>query len=122
MFDTEGKLFSMMPEQTGTGKNGVWSKRDFVIETTDQYPKKLCFSAWGDKGDILKTLDTGAKVKVTFIPESREFNGKWYTDLKVWKIEGDAAGHNSGASGHSQAGTDKFISTPEDDISSDLPF
>jgi hypothetical protein len=43
-----GKVISILTEQTGSGKNGVWVKQDFVIETTEQYPKKVCFSAWGD--------------------------------------------------------------------------
>lgn len=123
MFDTEGKLIAVLPEQTGTGKNGAWSKRDFVIETNEQYPKKLCFSAWGDKNEILKTVETGAKLKVTFIAESREFNGKWYTDLKVWKIDGDnSQGSQRPMDSYKAPAQEGFVNTPEDDISGDLPF
>jgi hypothetical protein len=87
-----GKLVSLLPEQTGTGKNGNWVKQDFVIETTEQYPKKICFSAWGDKAAQVKSLQAGQTVKVSFNAESREFNGKWYTDLRIWKLE--SAGEN----------------------------
>ena len=82
-----GKLVQVQPEQTGTGKNGNWVKQNFIIETPhEQYPKKVCFVAWGDKTQILKSLNPGMQINVSFDLESREFNGKWYTDLKAWKI------------------------------------
>ncbi len=82
-----GKVLQVLPEQTGTGRNGQWSRQDFIVETQEQYPKKVCFSAWGDKVSQLKTFKTDDIVKVSFNIESREFNGRWYTDLRVWKIE-----------------------------------
>ena len=54
-----GKVIQLLPEQTGTGKNGTWVRRDFVVETTDQYPKKVCFSGWGDKATLVNNLQTG---------------------------------------------------------------
>ena len=83
-----GRVIQLLPEQTGTGKNGPWTKHDFVIETGEQYPRKVFFSAWGDKAGLVKSLQQGAFVKVSFNIESREFNNRWYTDLRVWKIEG----------------------------------
>jgi hypothetical protein len=82
-----GKVLQVLPEQTGTGRNGQWSRQDFIMETQEQYPKKVCFSAWGDKVSQLKSFKTDDTVKVSFNIESREFNGRWYTDLRVWKIE-----------------------------------
>jgi hypothetical protein len=85
--ELSGKVIQILTEQTGTGKNGQWSRQDFVIETREQFPRKVCFSAWGDKVSLVKTLKTEADVNVSFNVESREYNGKWYTDLRVWKIE-----------------------------------
>lgn len=85
--EISGKVLQILPEQTGTGKNGQWNRQDFVIETQEQYPRKVFFSAWGDKASVLKTLKPGVVVSVSFNAESREFNGKWYTDLRIWKIE-----------------------------------
>jgi len=82
-----GKVLQVLPEQTGTGRNGQWSRQDFIVETQEQYPKKVCFSAWGDKVSQMKLFKTDDTVKVSFNIESREFNGRWYTDLRVWKIE-----------------------------------
>ncbi|MCF6183782.1 MAG: DUF3127 domain-containing protein [Bacteroidales bacterium] len=91
--EIKGKLIKKLPEQTGEGKFGKWIKQDFVIETQDQYPKKICFSAWGDKTDILKKFSEGDNITVSFNPESREYNERWYTDLRAWKITGETEGN-----------------------------
>jgi len=87
------KLVQVLPLQTGTGKNGQWKKQDIIVETEGQYPKKVCVSIWGDKikEDQLKT---GAMLNISFDVESREYNGRWYTDVKAWKVE--AAGTSAG--------------------------
>jgi len=82
-----GKLISKLPQQSGQGKNGTWIKQDFIIETQDQFPKKVCISLWGDKAKELDSIAMGENVKAGINIESREFNGKWYTDVKAWKIE-----------------------------------
>lgn len=84
-----GKLAELLPEQTGEGKTGnSWRKRSYVIETLDdQYPKKVCIDAWGDRADILNSLAIGDHLVTSFDIESREFNGKWYTNVKAWKID-----------------------------------
>jgi len=84
--EIEGKIIAIHDEQTGEGKFGKWIKQEFIIETTDQYPKKVCFSAWGDKTDALKHVNAGDLITVSFNPESREYNNRWYTELKAWKI------------------------------------
>ena len=83
-----GKVVRHLPRQSGVGKNGAWSKCDFVIETLEQYPKKVCISAWGDKSDNLEQqCPVGKTVKVAVNIESREFNDKWYTDVRAWRID-----------------------------------
>ncbi len=81
-----GTLIQVLTPQTGTGKNGQWKKQDFIIETTDMYPKKVCLAAWGDKIDISK-FSLGQTVKASFDVESREYNGKWYTDVKAFNLQ-----------------------------------
>jgi hypothetical protein len=85
------KLIQMLPLQTGTGKNGQWKKQDIIVETEGQYPKKVCVSIWGDKINE-GLLKAGAMLNISFDVESREYNSRWYTDVKAWKVEaaGDA--------------------------------
>ena len=83
-----GRLVQKLEIQSGIGKTGSsWQKQDFVIETIEQYPKKVCANLWGDKLDILSTLEIGDTIIVSFNVESREYNGRWYTDIRAWKIE-----------------------------------
>lgn len=84
--EVSGRLLKVLPQQRGAGKNGEWVKQDFVIETTEQYPKKVCFSAWGDKVNDLSRVNVGDSLTVNFNVESREYNERWYTDLRSWRI------------------------------------
>ncbi len=89
--EVSGKVIQINPLQSGQGKNGEWKKQEFIIETKSQYPKKICITLWGDKIDQF-SLSQGEDVVVSIDLESREFNGRWYTDVRAWKIEkqGDA--------------------------------
>jgi hypothetical protein len=84
------KLVQILPVQTGTGKNGEWKKQDIIVETDGQYPKKICVTVWGDKMNS-SLLQTGKRLNIDFDVESREFNGRWYTDVKAWKVEASGA-------------------------------
>jgi len=80
------KLTQLLPIQTGSGKNGEWKKQDIIVETDGQYPKKVCISIWGDKINEGQ-LQIDNLLQIDFEIESREYNSKWYTDIKAWKIE-----------------------------------
>lgn len=82
-----GKLISILPVETGQGKNGPWTKQPFVIETQEQYPKKVCMSAWNDNAKTIQEIKPFSTVKVSISIESREWNGRWYTDIRSWKVE-----------------------------------
>lgn len=88
--DIQGKIIKLLDEQKGEGRNGAWRKREYVLETGDKYPRKICFNLWGDKIDQFAVKE-GDNVRVFFDLESREFNGRWYTDVKAWKIENAAS-------------------------------
>ena len=114
-----GRLVQVLPEQTGQGQNGPWLKQNFIIETQDQFPKKICIICWNDKAEILKQLKPGDELKVAFNIESREFNGKWYTDLKAWKIE-TGTGNAKSASGFTPDREVSYNEMPP--VNDDLPF
>jgi hypothetical protein len=84
--DINGKIVQVLDKQTGQGKNGTWEKQEYVLETEGQYPKKVCFNLWGDKINQF-SLNNGDQVLVSFDLESREFNGRWYTDVKAWNVK-----------------------------------
>ena len=84
--ELKGKVNKLLPLQTGMGKNGEWKKQEFIIETEGQIPKKVCLSLWGEKINQFN-LRENETVTVSFDLESREFNGRWYTDARAWKID-----------------------------------
>jgi hypothetical protein len=88
--DINGKIVQHLGVQTGQGKNGTWKKQEFILETGDTYPKKVCIAVWGDKIDMSQ-FRIGDAVQVSFDVESREYNGRWYTDVKAWKVVGQNA-------------------------------
>jgi len=83
-----GKFVKKLPEQNGESQRGPWVRGGFVIETEEQFPKQVCFSLWGeDKVAVVRTMNAGTQIKVYFSPESREFNDRWYTDLRCFRID-----------------------------------
>ena len=86
--ELEGRIKTKLQAQSGTGARGTWIRQDFVIEYQDgNYPAEACFSAWGqDRVDELARFQQGAQVKVSFNIKAREYSGRWYNDLRVWRI------------------------------------
>ena len=115
--EISGKIIAVLPLASGQGKNGTWRSQDYVLETTDQYPKKVCFNLFNDKIDQFP-LAIDDQVNVSFDVESREYNGRWYTTVRAWKIE---KGVVSGAPAAS-APIASFDVAPSAGEGSDLPF
>ncbi|WP_420147073.1 DUF3127 domain-containing protein [Spirosoma sp.] len=110
-FEVVGKLIKVLPEVTGQGKNGPWNKQDFVLETLDsQYPKKVCMSIWGEKANDLKQFADGDMLKATFSAESREYNDRWYTELRAFRLE---LAEGEGGSGYATPSRPAAASQPQ---------
>lgn len=92
-----GTVVSLLPLQTGQGKNGVWKKQEFILETPGQYPKKVCLSLWGEKVDENR-IAVGERITASINIESREYNGRWYTDVRAWKVVKGGSGQQQEAS------------------------
>ena len=86
--ELEGTIRQKMGVQSGTSARGAWAKQEFVVDFPDgNYTSQACFTAWGqDKVQELDKYQVGDRVKVSFNLKSREFNGRWYNDLQIWKI------------------------------------
>ena len=110
------KLTQILPIQTGTGKNGEWKRQDIIVETDGQYPKKICVSAWGDKINE-NQLQIGNQLRIVYDLESKEFNNRWYTDVKAFKIELVGSKNETSGENHTYNGTE--FSIDDNDV---LPF
>jgi len=87
--ELEGRINRKLNVQTGTSARGAWSKQEFVLEYQEgNFPSQVCMNVWGDdKGKELDRYQVGDRVKVSFNLSSREYNGRWYTDIRAWRIE-----------------------------------
>ncbi len=92
--ELKGKVLQLLPQQSGMGKKGPWKKQEFILEIPGQYPKKVCLSIWGDKVDQYNVQD-GDDLTVSVDLESREYNGRWYTEARAWKIEKSRGGNEA---------------------------
>ena len=82
-----GKIIQVLPLQEGVSKAGnAWKKQEYILETLGtQYPRKVCFNLFGDNVDKFP-MQVGQDVTVSIDLESREFNGRWYTDVRAWNV------------------------------------
>ena len=111
-----GRIDSVLPLQQGTSKAGKpWQKQSYVLDTGGQYPKKVCFSLFGDKIDQFP-IQVGQDVTVSIGIESREFNGRWYTEVNAWNVT------YASQQPQLQAQPAPATQTPQQQAVGDLPF
>jgi hypothetical protein len=120
--EVSGKIIAVLPIATGQGKNGTWRSQDYVLETADQYPKKVCFNLFGDKIDQFP-IAIDDQVNVSFDIDSKEYNGRWFTNIRAWKVEKNVVGAAAAAPANSfSAPAPSFDAAPGAGEGTDLPF
>lgn len=86
--DIVGKIIQVLPLQEGVGRNGnPWKMQAYVLETQDQYPRKVHFEVFGEDRCKNVFAEMDQLVTVSFDLESREFNGRWYTSVRAYRIQ-----------------------------------
>lgn len=86
MADITGKIIAVLPTRSGTSARGTqWSSQTAVIETHEQYPKRVAFDVLGDKITEFN-LQVGEEVTVSIGINAREFNGKWWNSVNAWQV------------------------------------
>ena len=83
----EGTVYKVLPVVKGTSQRGEWMKQEVVFELPGEFNRKICVGFWGDKAQEAGTLRPGEVVAVSANVESREYNGRWYTDIRAWRIQ-----------------------------------
>ena len=116
--EIKGKIVELLLEKSGESTNGTWRKQEYILETDSQYPKKVCFMAWGEKIDQF-AIKQGESLVVSVDLESREYNGRWYTDVKAWKVSRDGAQDFSQPSSQTKMRETRDFEPPLDE---DIPF
>lgn len=86
IMEITGKLVSRTAIEEGQTPKGPWKKRTIVIDTLDRYPQRIAFECWNDNVDVVETMCKNQVVTIDFDLSSREFNGRWYTQAKVYRF------------------------------------
>lgn len=85
--EIQGKVVRLGNLTEGTSARGAWRKQELIIETIEQYPKQVCLVCWGDRVAEAQNFVIGQTIKAQISIESREFNGKWYTDVRPFRFD-----------------------------------
>ena len=82
-----GKVVQLGTLTEGNSPRGPWKKQELIIETIEQYPKKICLLCWNERVNDANSFFVGQTIKAQISVESREFNGKWYTDVRAFRFD-----------------------------------
>ena len=84
--EIQGKIIVVLPERSGVSQRGnQWRSISYVLETQEQYPKKLTFDVTNDKIDQLN-IQLGEILTVQFDINAREYNGRWFNSVNAWNV------------------------------------
>ena len=100
-----GKITQVLPAQEGISKStgNPWKIQSYVMETIEQYPRKVCFENFGEDRIKNNPCNVDDIVTVSFDIESREFNGRWYTSIRAFRVQqGDTTGNAAPVAAPSQ--------------------
>ena len=128
-----GKVVRLGNLTEGTSARGPWRKQELIIETEEQYPRTVCLICWTNQIEEIQKFAPGQTIKAQIEISSREFNGKWYTDVRVWRFDpvgaqapapaaGAAAQPMSHPTPPPAVPTQEFYPPAGDDSTDDLPF
>lgn len=86
VFFVDGIITNVLPVQSGVGKSSgkEWHKQTAVLQTAEQYPKSIAFDMFNDR---IIPLQVGQAVHVQISIESREYQGRWYTNVNALSVE-----------------------------------
>lgn len=90
--ELSGKVIAVLEPRGGTSRTGnEWKVQEYVIETHDQYPRKMCFDVFGVDKIEQFNIKAGEEIMVSFDIDAREWNGRWFNSIRAWKVERVAA-------------------------------
>ena len=84
-----GKIIAILQPRGGVSKTSgnEWKAQEYVIENHDQYPKKVCFQIFGADRIEQAAIQPGEELTVSFDIDSREYQGRWFTNINAWKVD-----------------------------------
>lgn len=84
--ELQGKVIAVLPERSGVSARGEWKSQDYVIETHDQYPRKMVFGVFGADRISRFNIQLGQEVNVSFDIDAHEYNGRWFNSIRAFDV------------------------------------
>ena len=106
--ELQGKVIAVLPEKSGVSARGEWKAQSYVIETHEQYPKKLCFDVFGADRIAQFNIQSGEELLVSFDLDAHEYNGRWFNSVRAWNVQRIDPNAVAGAMGGMQPGAAAF--------------
>ena len=110
--ELQGKVIAVLPEKTGTNARGEWKVQEYVVETHDQYPRKMVFSVFGADRISRFNIQLGQEVTVSFDIDAHEYQGRWFNSIRAFDVRqvdpatvGSSGWHRSGRSVRRSSGS-----------------
>ena len=84
-----GKVIAVLEARGGVSKasGNPWKVQEYVIETHEQYPRKMCFDVFGEDKIAQFNIQMGEELTVSFDIDAREWQGRWFNSIRAWKVE-----------------------------------
>ncbi|MDE5948030.1 MAG: DUF3127 domain-containing protein [Prevotella sp.] len=83
-----GKIIAVLPANSGVSARtgNPWMSQEYVLETHDQYPRKMCFRVFGEDRIKQFNIQGGEELTVSFDIDAREYQGRWFNSINVWAV------------------------------------
>ena len=121
----EGVVYKIMPPVKGTSARGEWQRQEVIFDLPSEFSRKVCVIFFNKESEVAR-LREGATYTVSFNLESREYNGRWYTDVRAWRVQSKdeqqaAAAPSYGAAGQNYGGSSYSAPATASAPATDLP-
>lgn len=85
--EIQGRIIAVLPLREGTSSKGAWQSQEYVVETHDQYPKKLVFNVFGEDKINQFAIKQGEELIVSFDIDAHEYNSRWFNNIRAWSVQ-----------------------------------
>ena len=82
--ELQGKVIAVMDPRSGESARGKWMSQDYVIETHDNFPRKMVFNIFGEDRIKQFNIQAGEEIVVSFDIDAHEYNGRWFNNIRAW--------------------------------------
>jgi hypothetical protein len=84
--EIQGKVIAVLPERSGVSARGEWKSQTYVIETQEQYPKKMAFDVFGADRLAQFNIHSGEVINVSFDIDAHEYQGRYFNQIRAWNV------------------------------------